>query len=353
MDASRGTATVATKLCVVLVCFAGRKTAGHVRRDLLKQLGSNDHDVVDDVIVRVDGKRRAQVHDPRRVVAGTLTSALTWGAFGLVAGGTVRSLVLWAIIGAICGGLFAYLTEHLLTKRELKRIGAQLGADSSVLVAFVQATDESRVLASVPPQATAASVAAIGADLSARAPVSGGAADASDAATLSMTLLRYGGEHTARTALASLSGPAAQVELIVEVPPAGRPRVVDPSQGVAAMSKSDIASWGLFGLAFGLLVGFAGGGGLFGALDKGIVTGVAWGVFGMVAGALYGLWAGRAASSRRVRGLRALLPPDTSTALVWIGGASTSALDAPARSATASVTLSFHPSPQGVVVRTA
>ena len=55
---------------------------------------------------------------------GTLTPALTWGIFGLLAGG-LESLAVWAVLGAICGGLYAYYFEHLLTKDELKRIGGQ------------------------------------------------------------------------------------------------------------------------------------------------------------------------------------------------------------------------------------
>ena len=91
-----------------------------------------------------------RVYDPRRVLAGTLTSALTWGVFGLLTGG-VASGGLWAIIGAVCGGLFAYYTEHLLTKDELRRIGQRLPADSSAITAFVRTDDARRVLASAAP----------------------------------------------------------------------------------------------------------------------------------------------------------------------------------------------------------
>ena len=58
------------------------------------------------------------------------------------------------------------------------------------------------------------------------------------------------------------------------------------------MSKSDVVSWGAFGLVFGLIVGFAGNGGIFSSIESGVVTGVLWAIFGLVAGALYGLWAG-------------------------------------------------------------
>ena len=34
--------------------------------------------------------------------------------------------MLWAVIGGLCGGLWAYYTEHIASKSELTRIGAQL-----------------------------------------------------------------------------------------------------------------------------------------------------------------------------------------------------------------------------------
>jgi hypothetical protein len=114
-----------------------------------------------------------------------------------------------------------------------------------------------------------------------------------------MLLVRYAGEHAASKELRGLSTSGAHVELIFEAPRQGRVRVVSPTQGVDAMAKSDIVSWGAFGLVLGFLVGLFNDGGLLGGLDAGIVKGLAWAAFGLAAGALYGLWAGRAASSRR------------------------------------------------------
>ena len=102
------------------------------------------------------------------LLAGTLTPALTWGIFGLLAGG-VKGLAVWAVVGAICGGLYAYYSEHLLTKDELKRIGGRLPVDSSALVAFVRAADPRRLLSSAASyEPTTASVAEITPDLSAQ-----------------------------------------------------------------------------------------------------------------------------------------------------------------------------------------
>ena len=40
------------------------------------------------------------VYDPRRSMAGALTSALTWGVFGLLAsGGSWASVGIWGLIG--------------------------------------------------------------------------------------------------------------------------------------------------------------------------------------------------------------------------------------------------------------
>jgi hypothetical protein len=47
------------------------------------------------------------------------------------------------------------------------------------------------------------------------------------------------------------------------------------------MARSDVISWGGFGLVFGAV---AGGGGILSVLGNVLVTGVAWGLFGLVAG---------------------------------------------------------------------
>ena len=157
-----------TELCVLLACFAGRKQAAKIRRQLDKRLGQSGDAILDQVVVTVNAKRKARVHDPRRTLAGTLTPALTWGIFGLLAGG-LESLAVWAVLGAVCGGLYAYYFEHLLTKDELKRIGGRLPGDSSAIVAFVRGPDPQRILSSTASyQPATASVAAVTADLSAQ-----------------------------------------------------------------------------------------------------------------------------------------------------------------------------------------
>jgi hypothetical protein len=208
-------------------------------------------------------------------------------------------------------------------------------------VAFVQGADPRRVLSSAASCGPAtASAAAIGADLSARAysgasnppetsaARAGAAPEAADQATeLSMLLVRFAGEHAARQVLGksgSAKGQdhkAPQVELVIETNEHGRRRVVDPSTGSAAFSKSDTISWGLFGLAWGAIAGFASHGGVLSSVKSGMVTGILWAIFGMVAGALYGLWAGRAVSARRLKGVAPLVPPGTSLVVAWAEGA--------------------------------
>ena len=86
------------------------------------------------------------------------------------------------------------------------------------------------------------------------------------------------------------------------------------------MAKSDAISWGLFGLVWGAIVGFAGNGGVLSSVESGLVTGILWSLFGVGAGALYGLWAGRGVSARRLKGLGAFVLPDTSLAVAWAQG---------------------------------
>ena len=108
-------ADAGAELCVLLACFAGRKQAGKIRRQLDKQLGQSGDAILDQVVLAINAKRKARVHDPQRTLGGTLTPALTWGIFGLLAGG-VESLAVWAVLGAVCGGLYGYYFEHLLSK---------------------------------------------------------------------------------------------------------------------------------------------------------------------------------------------------------------------------------------------
>ena len=345
-----GAADAPVELCVVLACFAHEKDAGRARASLEQRIMHGGDDLLDLVVVKVDAKHKARVHDPRRTVAGTLTPALTWGVFGLLAGG-LQSLALWAVVGAIGGGIYAYLFEHLLTKDELERVGRALPADSSVIVAFVRGADPERILSSAASfEPTSASVAAVTAGLSVR--LHGGAAQPSDvaadsdaapahsaeaspasvaatpgAAALSMLLVRFPGEHGARKALAGSAAAkhpdpsAPKVELLIEADERGRRRVIDPTNGSRAFSGPDALTWGAFGLVWGAIAGFAGGGGILGFIDSTVVTGILWTVFGLVAGALYGLWAGRGVSARRLKRIGPLLPPGTSIAVAWADGA--------------------------------
>jgi hypothetical protein len=121
-------------------------------------------------------------------------------------------------------------------------------------------------------------------------------------AHLSMILIRYPDPKTARQVASRIAADSAHpanppdVELVIETDRSGHRQVTDPSHGAAAWAKSDVLSWGGFGLVIGAIMGATSGGGILGFLKGGLVTGIAWGLFGLVAGALYGLWAGRAIS---------------------------------------------------------
>ena len=98
-----------------------------------------------------------------------------------------------------------------------------------------------------------------------------------------MLLLRYPGEHAAQAALEAApkaDGDAPQVELVFESARSGKRRVIGPAKGVAAMAKSDVVSWGLFGVVYGAIVGAVGNGGILSSIENGVVTGVLWAIFG-------------------------------------------------------------------------
>jgi uncharacterized membrane protein len=323
------------RVCVLLACFSGAKGAAKVRRALGKDIRGHGDAVLDEVVLSVDSHGKVGVHDPRKVIAGTLVPALTWGVFGLVTGG-LQSFGVWAILGAICGGLFSYYRLSRLTKDQRKRIGEHLPADSSALTVFVQGEDPQRILASAAASASVdASVAAIASDLSARVwgESNGSPGRSAEATQLTMLMVRFGGEGAARQALAKSASAKSddpdrpQVELVVEANERGKRRVVDPTMGSAAVAKADIVSWGAFGLAYGALAGFVSNGGP-GVIESTAVWGIACGVFGIVAGALFGLWASRSVSARRLKGIGPLVPPNSSLALGWAGSsASAEAID--------------------------
>jgi hypothetical protein len=357
------------QLGALLACFDGPGTAAKSLRPLESRLRSDGQEALETTVLKVDAKHRASVYDRRRTLMGTLTSALTWGLFGLVTGG-LDSAAIWAILGAVCGGLFAYLTEHVLTKTELVLIGGRLPARSSALLTFAETTDPKRLLGaagSLSP--TAASAVGIADDLTAHVfagsanpvEVPGRSADQAilpdENTVLSMIVFRYPGTETAKQVAGAIraasteQGASTPVELVISTARNGRRHVGDPTHGVAAFARSDVISWGAFGLVFGAIVGAVGGGGVLGFVDSGVITGVAWAAFGLAAGALYGLWAGRSISARRLRSIGRLLPPETSALVAWgEGPLRPDTLAAFARPDAERLVLRFNPVGRGAVL---
>lgn len=361
----------ARQVAVALLCFSGKKAASTHQDALEEGLRSAGDKVLETTVLQVTEKHKASVHDTRRVVVGTLTAGLTWGLFGLVAGtNKVESTVIWAVIGAICGGLYAYASEHVLTKSELERIGRSLAPNSSALLMYVETGDAARLLTTAAQYTpTVASVAAIDADLAPRVfsgtttPVelpggsSQGAPTVGGTSPLSMLLYRYPDPKaaaqvakTVATRKSSANG-APQIELVIETDGNGHRRVTDPTRGTAAWARSDVISWGLFGVVFGAIAGAIGGGGFHGAVHGAVVTGVGWAVFGAVAGALYGLWAGRSISARRLKGVGSLLGNNTSAVLAWADGSvRPDALEAFAAPRSKQLVLRFNPVAGGALL---
>lgn len=324
------------QLGMLLACFAEPKLAAKARRPLDGKLQSSGDVFLDTAVIKVNNKHKVSLYDPRRVLAGTLTPALTWGLFGLIAGG-VQGLVIWAVLGALCGWLFTYYSYSVrhVTKAQLARIAARLPSNSSALLAFAETNDPRRLLMATADHAPAvASVAVISEDLSTRVfagvenPVEVSHSSKAQAlpldqtALLSMIMLRYPDPDTAKRAASRIAAgetkaaDAAEVELVIKTDRDGHSHVSDPKLGVGAVAKSDLISWGAFGVVCGGIAGASGGG----ILKGGLVTGIGWGLFGLGAGALYGLWAGRSVSARRLKGIAPLMAPGTSMLLAWAEG---------------------------------
>ena len=357
--------TGALGFCVLLVCFAGASGASKARRATDAIIKSAGGTILDEVLLRVDAKRKARVHDPRRARAGMLTSALAWGIFGLICGGW-SGLGVWGILGAVGGGAYAYLTEHLLTKDELSRVGRSMPAGSSALAVYLQASDPQRILAATESlRPTTVSIAAISDDLTAEVHItpatpSGSESDTATTDRLAMLLVRFQGEKAAAEALKhnapgstkhthGATGVAApQVELLIEADNTGRHHVLDPTTGARPTASSGMVSWGLFGVVWGAVAGLLGTSGIFGSVEKGILTGIGYAIFGMVAGGLYGLWVGRGVSARRLRRMGTILPPNTSTIIAWADEAVPPAeLEAWSASGSERLTLWFLPTTAG------
>jgi hypothetical protein len=199
------------QLGVLLACFPGVKSGARAHRPLEARFRSNGDDVLDTVVLEINAKHHASVHDPHRVLAGTLTPALTWGLFGLLTGGSVQGFIVWAVIGAICGGLSAYAVEHIVTKAELTRIGSLLSAQTSAVLSFVETSNPRSLFeAARSLEPSVASVAAIAGDLRMRSyggpfdssepPLSRsalGAAQERQPELVDMILVRYGDPKTA------------------------------------------------------------------------------------------------------------------------------------------------------------
>jgi uncharacterized membrane protein len=344
-------------LVAVLVCFGGRKRAARARRDLESELRSSGNVVLDTTVLQIDAKQKASVFDPHRVVAGALTSALTWGLFGFVSGGVV-SLLVSAALGALFGAQAARAHGHHVTGRQLERLGKQLPASSSALLTFTESRDVQGVpTAAAGQQPSTVSVAAISDDLGVRIVTEpeDDRAVGDSTRRLRMLLLRYPDIAAARRVAAKVAsdredGP--RVELVIETDASGRRRVTDPTLGVHAVAAYDVRMWGGFGLVCGALAGVTGGGGIVGFLGGGVVTGIVWGLFGLGAGALYGLWAGRAISARRLKGIAPMLEPGTSVLLAWDDKAPSDPVDdaLTATAGTERLVLTFRPVAHGAML---
>jgi hypothetical protein len=320
------------RLSMLLVCFDGHKSASRARHALDAQLRSRGDDILDIVVGEVDAKHKARVYDPRRVRAGTLIPVLTWGIFGVLTGGGLLGGVLSGLLGAVCGGVWAYVGEHALTKPQLERIGKCLQAQTSALLCFVDTRDPQGLLSVVAdPAPVVASAVAVDDDMTAETlgtgqePVDDSTTqEAGQPTLLSMITVRYpdpatAGHIAARLEDAGKGSDAPQVELVFSADRNGGTHVTDPHHGARFMARSNVVSWGGFGLVLGAITG-ALGGGILGLVDNAIVTGAAYGLFGLVAGILYGLWAGQAITAGRLKGIRRLLRTGTSIVLAWADG---------------------------------
>jgi hypothetical protein len=365
-DSGAGTGAASDgQLGLLLACFDGRKTAGKARRSLEGQLRAQGDELLDTVVLEVDEKHKATVHDPRRILWGTVSAALVWGLCGVAGADGVWSVLFWGAVGAIGGVLILYYSLHHLTKSELASIGSGLPAQSSALVVSAATKDPRRLLeAAAVQRPTAASVAAIGGDLTTHVfaepadpvevPPDSAEELRGDSTQVSMVILRYPSPGTAKQMVRRPPADSVlEVEMMIRRDSDGSRHVSDPYFGVRALAKSDLLWWGGFGLVFGALGGAVGGGGVLGFIEDGVLEAIAWGILGLGAGALYGLVFGKAFSARRLKGIGSLLTPGTSLLMAWVDRASpltASALDPYTTPGSQRLVLNFNSGKRGAVL---
>ena len=303
------------QLGVLLACYEGRKTAGRVRRGLTDRLRTQGDQLLDTIVLQVDGKHKATTHDPRKVMWAAVTAGLVWAVIGLAGSHGLWSVLFWGALGAIGGILFLYYSLRHLTKSELARIGSALPADSSALSIWV-GTQDARLLleAAASSKPTGASAASIGTDLSTQVfvgagdPVETPAGTGKDLRTadtvLSLVTVTYPSPETAKQmALHPPVKSPLEVEMAIQSDPDGHRHVTDPSLGVHAAAKVNLVQSAVCGLVFGVVVGLAGGGDLLGLVERGIWSAVIWGIAGFFLGALYGYLFLKSFSPRGLKGV--------------------------------------------------
>ena len=352
------------QLALLLACFDGRKTAGTKRKGLEGRLRAQGDELLDTVVLEIDKNHKASVRDPRRILWGTVTVTIVWGLCGLTGAYGAWSVLFWGAVGAIGGLLFLYYTLHHLTKSDLASIGSALPPESSAVVTWVGTKDGRRLLDAVAVDTpSAASVAIIGADLtphvyagsadSAELPPRSGDQLRGESTVLSMVMLRYPSRETAKElALKPPADSVLEVEMTIRRDSDGSRHVSDPYFGVKAMAKSDLLWWGGFGLVFGAILGIAGGGGVLGFIEDGVLTAIAWAIVGLGVGALYGLVFGKAVSARRLKSVGSLLAPGSSILMAWVDAKSPlsdSTLDAYSRPGSQRLILNLNSSEHGAV----
>ena len=354
---------------VLLACFDGRKTATKARRSLETQVRAQGDELLDTVVLEVDEKHKATTHDPRKVFRAIVTAGLVWGACGITGADGLWSVLFWGAVGAIGGGLFMHYSLRHLTKSELARVGSRLPAQSSALAIWAGTTDARRLLETATTQKpSVASVAAIGADLTTRVfsgptdpvEVPPGAADKVDhTAVLSMVMLRYPSPEMAEKMASHPpvgdDGAALplEIEMMIRSDAGGHRHVSDPEFGAKAAAKSELLSWGGFGLVFGVLAGAAGGGALLGIIESGVSSAIVWGIVGLGVGVLYGLVVLKSFSPRRLKSVGSLAAPGTSILMAWVDAArpiTESVLDAYGAPGSQRLLLNFNFNARGAVL---
>lgn len=121
---------------IVALCFADRKTASMVAKEVRSQQKLAGYKVVVEAVVEVDEKGKTHIHEPGKGGVGGSAGAVAGAALGLIGG--PAGLLAWTVAGAAIGGISGHYLGQLIPKKDLEELAKEMKPNSSAYLALVE-----------------------------------------------------------------------------------------------------------------------------------------------------------------------------------------------------------------------